>query len=236
MLNELISELNQNASKEKAIHLQRFFKTGKGEYGEGDIFIGLTMPQQREIAKKYLHLSLNKIQELLKSKIHEHRMTSLIILTEKYKRSKSHEDKENIFGFYLKNTRHINNWDLVDVTCQKIVGDFLLNHGKNKNILYDLVHSKNMWERRIAMVSAGKFISAEEFEDVLTIAELLLEDKEDLMHKAVGWMLREVGKKDEKILKAFLKGNYSRLPRTTLRYAIERFEEGERKNWLVGKV
>lgn len=234
MLNELIKELEKNSDKERAMHSQKFFKTGKGEYGEGDVFIGLTMPMQRNIARKYLNLSLPKIQELLKSKIHEHRMTGLIILTEKYKRAKTDEDKENIFGFYLKNTKHINNWDLVDVTCQHIVGDFLLN--KDKKILYDLVHSENLWERRIAIVSAGRFISKNDFEDVLAIAELLLDDKEDLMHKAVGWMLREVGKRDEEILRNFLKGNYKRIPRTTLRYAIEKFNEAERKKWLVGNI
>lgn len=233
MLNKLISELEKNSDKEKAEIYQRFFKTGEGEYGEGDVFIGLTMPLQRSIAKKYLNLSLPKIQELLKSKIHEHRMTGLIILTEKYRKA-SEQDKENIFGFYLKNTKHINNWDLVDVTCQHIIGDFLLD--KDRKILYDLVHSDNLWERRIAIVSAGRFISKNEFEDVLAISEILLNDEHDLIHKAVGWMLREVGKRDEEILRNFLKGNYSRLPRTTLRYAIEKFDEAERKKWLVGNI
>jgi len=232
MLNSLIQELQKNSSKEKAQLYQGFFKTGKGEYGEGDIFIGLTMPQQREIAEKYLNISLNKIQELLKSKIHEYRMTGLIILTEKYKRANERE-KENIFGFYLKNTKHINNWDLVDVTCHIIVGNFLLD--KDKKILYNLVHSDNFWERRIAIVSTYAFIRKNEFEDVLAISEILLEDKHNLIHKAVGWMLREVGKKDKKILENFLKGNYKRIPRTTLRYAIERFDEEERKRFLKGE-
>jgi len=236
MLNSLISELEKNSSKEKAELYQRYFKTGKGEYGEGDVFIGLTMPQQREIAKKYLNLSLNKIQELLKNGIHECRMTGLIILTEKYRKAKTPEDKENIFGFYLKNTKHINNWDLVDVTCQRIVGNFLLEFPKDKKILYKLAKSKNLWERRIAIVSAGKFIAEEEFDDVLAIAESLLNDEHDLMHKAVGWMLREVGKKDADVLRNFLKGNYERIPRTTLRYAIEKFSDDERKKWLKGRV
>ncbi len=233
MLNELINELKKNSSKEKAEIYQRFFKTGKGEYGEGDVFIGLTMPMQRSIAKKYLNLSLPKIQELLKSKIHEHRMSGLIILTEKYKRANERE-RENIFGFYLKNTRHINNWDLVDVTCPRIVGDFLKN--RDKKILYDLVHSENLWERRIAVVSCFAFIQKREFEDALAISEILLEDNHDLIHKAVGWMLREVGKKDIEVLRKFLKGNYKRIPRTTLRYAIEKFEEGERKKFLRGEI
>ncbi len=235
MLNEIIRELEENSDKERAVHSQRYFKTGKGEYGEGDIFIGLTMPQQREIAKRYVNLSLDKIKELLKSKIHEHRMTGLIILTEKYKKASSERDKENIFGFYLNNTKHINNWDLVDVTCAYIVGDFLLGK-KDRKILYDLVHSENLWERRIAIVSTWKFIREKDYEDALAISEILLEDEHDLMHKAVGWMLREVGKKDVDILRNFLKGNYSRLPRTTLRYAIEKFDDKERKKWLVGNI
>lgn len=232
MLRELLKELEKFSDKEKAELYQRFFKTGKGEYGEGDVFIGLTMPLQRSIAKKYLNLSLPKIQELLKSKIHEHRMTGLIILTEKYKKS-SEQDKENIFGFYLRNSKNINNWDLVDLSCPNIVGNFLFN--KNKKILYDLVNSGDLWERRIAIVSTLTFIKKEEFEDALAISEILLDDKHDLIHKAVGWMLREVGKKDADVLRNFLKGNYKRIPRTTLRYAIERFEEGERKRVLRGE-
>ena len=234
MLNDLITELEKNSSKEKAELYQRYFKTGQGEYGEGDVFIGLTMPQQRGIAKKYLNLSFNKIQELLKSKIHEHRMVGLIILTEKYGRAKNELDKENIFGFYLRNTKHINNWDLVDVTCTRIVGDFLLN--KKKKILYDLVNSKNLWEKRIGIVSTLKFVSEGEFDDALAISEILLEDKHDLIHKAVGWVLREVGKRNEDLLKNFLKGNYRRIPRTTLRYAIERFDEDERKSFLREEI
>ncbi len=233
MLNKLIKELQDNASSEKAEIYKKFFKTGKGEYGEGDIFIGLTMPQQREISRKYIDLSIPKIQELLKSKIHEHRMVGLIILTEKYKNS-SERDKADIFNFYINNTKNINNWDLVDVTCPRIVGDFLLD--KDKKILYEMVRSNNLWERRIAIVSTWKFIHEGEFGDVLAISELLLEDKHDLIHKAVGWMLREVGKKDEDVLRNFLRGNYSRLPRTTLRYAIERFPEEKRKRFLRGEI
>ncbi len=233
MLNELLKEIESKADKERAIHSQRYFKTKKGEYGEGDIFIGLTMPQQRSIAKKYFNLGLPKIQELLKSKVHEHRMTGLIILTEKYKRAKDSE-KENIFGFYLNNTKHINNWDLVDVTCPRIVGNFLLN--RKKRILYDLVNSENLWEKRIAIISTLAFIAKNEFEDALAISELLLKDNHDLIHKAIGWTLREVGKKDIEVLRKFLKGNYKRIPRTTLRYAIERFDEGERKKFLRGEI
>ncbi len=231
MLNSLIRELEEKSSRDKANHLQRFFKTGKSEYGEGDIFIGLTMPQQREIAKKYYGLSLPKLRELLKSRIHEHRMTALIILVEKYKKS-SEREKENIFGLYLANTDRINNWDLVDLSCPGIVGNFLLN--KDKKILYELAHSENLWKRRIAIVSTYSFIKKGEFDDTLAISEMLLGDKHDLMHKAVGWMLREVGKRDENILEKFLKEHHSELPRTTLRYAIERFDEEKRKKFLRG--
>ena len=233
MLNEILKELEKNSNKEKAEIYQRFFKTGKGEYGEGDVFLGLTMPQQRSIARKYINLSLSKIQELLNSRIHEHRMTGLIILVEKYKKS-SEQDKENIFGFYLKNTKRINNWDLIDVTCPHIVGDFLID--KDKKILYDLANSKNLWEKRIAIVSTWWFIRNKELEDALAISEILLNDSHDLIHKAVGWMLREVGKKDVGVLKKFLKFHYKNMPRTTLRYAIEKFDERERKSYLQGKV
>ena len=235
MLNELIKELQEHASEEKAELYQRFFKTGKGEYGEGDVFIGLTMPQQREIAKKYLNLSLAKISELLKSKIHEHRMTGLIILVSKYKKA-SEEDRANIFNFYLRNTKNINNWDLVDVTCPNIVGHFLFDKKKHRNILYELARSENLWEKRIGIVSTAYFIRHSDFEDTLAISEILLNDSHDLISKAVGWMLREVGKKDEEILENFLKSHYKDMPRTMLRYSIEKFEEEKRKAYLLGKI
>lgn len=225
MLNQLISELQDHASSEKAKIYQRFFKTGKGQYGEGDIFLGLTMPKQREITRKYITLSLPKIQKLLNSKIHEHRMAAGIILTHKYKKN-----PEEIFSFYLKNAKKFNNWDLVDVTCPRIIGEFLLN--KDKKPLYQLVRSDNLWEKRIAIVSTCTFIKHNQFEDTLAISELLLKDKHDLIHKAVGWMLREVGKKDQQVLNKFLKQHYKDIPRTTLRYAIEKHPEEERKKWL----
>lgn len=229
MLDKLKQDLQNCADEEQAKNLQRFFKTGKGEYGEGDIFLGLTVPSQRKIAKKYLDLNLNQIQELLNSEIHEHRQVALFILIEKYKK-----DAENIFDFYLRNSKRINNWDLVDVSCHKIVGDFLLE--RDKKILYELANSENVWERRIAIVSCFAFIRKNEFEDVLKISEILLNDEHDLIHKAVGWMLREVGKRDKEILKSFLRNNYENIPRTSLRYAIEKFEEGERKKWLRGEI
>ena len=232
MLESLKKELQELADEKQAEILQRFFKTGKGQYGEGDIFLGIKVPVQRGVAKKYSGLSLPKIQELLKSKIHEHRLTGLIILSDKYKQAKD-EDKANIFNFYLKNTKNINNWDLVDVTAPGIVGAFLFD--KKKNTLYDLARSENLWERRIAIVSTANFIRQEEFQDTLALAEILLNDEHDLIHKAVGWMLREVGKKDENVLEEFLKQHYKVMPRTMLRYSIERFEEDKRKMYLLDK-
>ncbi len=227
MLKKLTKEIEMLYSKEKAERSKRFFKTGKGEYGEGVIFLGLNMSEQRKIAKNYLDIPLSKIKKLLNSKIHEYRMVAGIILVEKYKKN-----SEEIFNFYIKNTKKFNNWDLVDVTCPKIVGNFLKN--KNKKILYSLANSKNLWEKRISIVSTYPFIMDNQFADSLKISEILLSDKNDLIHKAVGWMLREIGKKDEAILKDFLKINYKKLPRTTLRYAIEKFPKTERKKWLKG--
>jgi len=232
MLNKLISELQKLSNPKKKEVYQRFFKTGKGEYGEGDIFIGLTVPEQRALAKKYVNISIPKIQQLLKNKIHEYRLTGLLILTYKYEKADERE-KENIFNFYLKNLKHVNNWDLVDLTSTKVVGEFL--HNKDKKTLYKLVQSKDLWEKRVSIISTLYFIKKGEFEDTLAISELLLKDKHDLIHKAVGWMLREVGKKDESVLKKFLKQHYDELPRTTLRYAVEKFPELERKKWLTYK-
>jgi len=233
MLEDLKKDIAKLSDKNRAEISQRFFKTGKGEYGEGDIFLGLTSQQVKDVAKKYFNLSLPKIKDLLKSKIHEERMCALRILVNKYNKADERE-KENIFNFYLENIKRVNNWDLVDLSAPNIVGDFLLD--KDKKILYQLVHSKNLWERRIAIVATYSFIRKEKFEDTFTISELLLEDKQDLIHKAVGWMLREVGKKDEAILEDFLKSHYKEMPRTTLRYAIERFDEVKRKRYLKGEI
>jgi 3-methyladenine DNA glycosylase AlkD len=234
MLQKLIKELQEASSEERAKVSQRFFKTGKGEYGEGDIFIGLTMPDLRRISGKYNDLNLVKIQELLNSKIHEHRMSALVILVNKYKKADERE-KENIFGFYLKNANKINNWDLVDISCPNIVGEFLYRNNNHRKILYELARSDNLWEKRISMVSMLYFVKYEDFEDPLALAELLLGEDHDLMHKAVGWVLRELGKKDVDLLKKFLKQHYKDIPRTTLRYSIERFPEEERKSFLKGE-
>jgi 3-methyladenine DNA glycosylase AlkD len=237
-LQNLLKEFEQKRNPQKAKLLSGFFKTGKGEYGEGDVFLGLTVPEQRILAKKYKNLELKDIQKLIDSKIHEHRLTGLIILTYKYEEiensnideKKKEASKKTIFDFYLKNTKKINNWDLVDVTAPRIVGKYLLD--KDRKILYSLAESSNLWEKRIAIVSTYWFIRNHEFQDTIKISEMLLKDKHDLIHKAVGWMLREVGKKDENVLKYFLDEHHKHLPRTMLRYAIERLTENERNKYM----
>ncbi len=231
---EVQKELRKLENKEKTKILQGFFKTGKGEYGEGDIFIGLTSQQIKDVAKEFREININDLQKLISSKIHEERVCALRILDWKYKKSKSLKDKKKFVDFYLKNTKYINNWDLVDVSCHYIVGDWLLD--KDRKILYDLAKSNDLWEKRIAMISCFAFIRKNDFKDALKIAEILLNDKHDLMHKAVGWMLREIGKKNQELEEKFLKKHYKKMPRTMLRYAIERFPEDLRQKYLKGKV
>jgi len=231
---ELKSEIRKCANKEKAKVLQGFFKTGKGQYGEGDIFLGIVVPKLRKISKEFWKtISIDEVQELLNSNIHEERLLALFMLVEKYKKAENKE-KIEIFNFYLANTRNINNWDLVDLSAPNIVGDYLFE--KNRKVLYKLVKSENLWERRIAILSTFTFIRAGQFDDSLKIAEILLSDKHDLIHKAVGWMLREIGKRDAEVLKGFLRDRYKKMPRTMLRYAIERFSEDLRKKYLLGEI
>ena len=236
MINDIIKELNSLANPEKAKILQRFFKTGKGQYGEGDIFLGITSPAQRKIAKKHYSLiSLGNIQNLLNSKIHEHRQTALFILCEKYKRAKKNKIlKRTIYEFYLKNISRINNWDLVDCSAPHIIGDFALKEGEN--ILRFLVKSENMWERRIAMVSTYSFIRKRNFGEALFIADALINDDSELVQKAVGWMLREIGKRNLSSLELFLSTRYKKMPRIMLRYAIEKFPEEKRRRYLKGEI
>jgi 3-methyladenine DNA glycosylase AlkD len=226
---ELKKEIKKKANPQKAKLLQGFFKTGKGQYGEGDIFWGIIVPIQREIVKKYQDLSLGDIQKLLNSKIHEERLIALLILVLQFKKGDIRKQKV-IFDFYLKNTRNINNWDLVDLTTPNIVGQFLID--KNRKIIYKLAKSHDLWEKRIATLSTFTFIKNNQFEDTLRIAEILLKDKHDLIHKAVGWMLREVGKRDLVVEEELLKKHYRKMPRTMLRYAIEKFPEKKRKKYL----
>jgi len=228
------SELRGIADKNKATILSRFFKTGLGQYGQGDKFLGVVVPEQRIIARKFIDLKLGDLQKLLDSPYHEERLTGLLILVLKYPHANKLEQKK-IYNFYLKNTKKINNWDLVDLTAEKIIGPYLEN--KDKSILFKLARSKNLWERRIAILSTFYYIKKGESELTFQISELLLEDKQDLMHKAVGWMLREVGKRcSEKTEEDFLKKYYKQMPRTMLRYAIERFEENKRLKYLNNKI
>jgi 3-methyladenine DNA glycosylase AlkD len=230
-LSKLKSTIRKHKNPKKIAIYQNFFKTGKGQYGEGDIFYGLTMPEQRTIVKDFTDLSLKDIRTLLNSKIHEERMIALLILVKKYEKT---NDKKFV-NFYLKNAKRINNWDLVDVTAPNIVGHHLLRNKAERKILYKLARSKNLWEKRISIISTFTFLRNNQLADTIKISKILLKDEHDLIHKAVGWMLRELGKKDEKQLVKFLKTNYNQLPRTTLRYSIEKFPEKRRKEMLVGK-
>lgn len=228
-LHHITKDLQRASSKEKAKGYQRFFNQ---EYTDkSDRFLGVSMPEQRQIASRHPEVNMQDLQKLLKSNIHEYRMIAGLILINKFKENPS----EELLQFYLKNLKNFYNWDLIDVTCHKIIGKFLITKKKKRNILYDLAKSKNLWERRASIVSTFEFIRNNEFGDTLKISELLIKDKHHLTHKAVGWMLREVGKRDEKVLLDFLKTNYESLPRTTLRYAIERFPEEKRKEMLEGK-
>lgn len=228
-LQEIRKILRGCQNKKKAKLLQGFFKTGPGEYAEGDIFLGIQVPQLRRLALEFQCSSLKTTLCLLRSPIHEERLLALLILILKYTKADIKE-KQKIYSFYLKNTRYINNWDLVDVTAKHIVGSFLMD--KDKAPLYRLAKSDCLWERRIAILSTFHFIERNRYTDTLKIAKELLSDKHDLIHKAVGWMLREVGKRDVYAEEKFLKKYYKKMPRTMLRYAIERFPENKRKMYL----
>jgi len=236
---ELKKELEQLANPEKAKLLQGFFKTGKGEYGEGDVFLGIVVPIQRELVKKYWNLlSLKDIQKMLDSKIHEYRLVGLLILVKKFEKNK--EDKEQqkeIYEFYLENAErgNINNWDLVDLSAPRVVGNYLYHNPQEKLILYDFAKSQDLWRKRIAILACFWFIREKDFKDAIKISEILLSDLHDLIHKAVGWMLREIGKKNEKILVGFLDKYCKQMPRTMLRYSIEKFSEEKRKYYLNRK-
>lgn len=227
--------LKADSTAERALVSARYFKTGPGQYGEGDIFIGLTVPQVRSIVRTFKELPLPEIEKLLHSPIHEERLTALLILVSRFEHSKESTLQKEIMDLYLKNTKYVNNWDLVDTSAPYILGPYLWK--QPKSLLTKLARSKSLWERRIAMLSTFYFIKQGDCKEALQIAELLLTDSHDLMHKAVGWMLREIGSKcGREILKAFLSKHYKELPRTTLRYAIEHFPQNERKAWLKGPV
>jgi Predicted DNA alkylation repair enzyme len=228
----ILKELQSVASEEKAAHLMRFFKTGKGQYGEGDLFFGIVVPIQRNIAKANKATPLTELSLLLKNKYHEARLVALLILIEKYKKANDAE-KEELHNFYLNHTSGVNNWDLVDLSCPTIVGDFLLD--KDRSVLFSLAESNNMWEQRIAVVSTMTLIRKSEFSEILLLAKKLMDHKHDLMHKAIGWMLREMGKKSRETLTDFLEEYTTRMPRTMLRYAIEHYPEDQRLYFLKKK-
>ena len=233
MVTEIKKRLRKLGNKERAKVSRRYFKTGPGEYGEGDIFLGIPVPELRKLAKSYRHLALKDTTKLLQSPIHEERLVALLILIHIFSVGDESMKKE-IFDLYLNNTRYINNWDLVDVSAQYIVGAYLAH--KNKKVLYRLAKSEDLWERRIAIMSTFHFIRQEVFSETLKIAEVLIADREDLIHKAVGWMLREVGKRSLQVEEQFLKLYYKKMPRTMLRYAIEKFPQARRQLYLKGQI
>lgn len=226
----IVSDLQKFADAKKAIFLPRFFRAGKGEYGEGDQFLGITVPNVRSVAKKYRNASQGDVETLLNNPYHEVRMLALMILVHQYENSKDLAEKKRLVDFYIAHRQVVNNWDLVDLTAYKILGDFLCT--KERTILYDFASSQHLWTQRIAIVSTYAFIRAGQFDDTLKLAAIFLTHPHDLLHKAVGWMLREVGKRDEKVLRRFLDVYARRMPRTMLRYAIEKFDPSARKHYL----
>ena len=230
---EITKQLMALGNKEHAAVSQRFFKTGPGEYGEGDVFIGIKVPVLRRLAKDYLDLALKDVKMLLRSKNHEERLLALLIMIGKFSKG-DQKKKKNIYELYLKSTKFINNWDLVDTSAHKIVGPYLMD--KNKEPLYELAKSDLLWERRIAIMSTFHYIRHNEFCDTLRISRILLSDPEDLIHKAVGWMLREIGKRHLQTEENFLRLHYQTMPRTMLRYAIEKFPDTKRKRYLKGTI
>jgi 3-methyladenine DNA glycosylase AlkD len=227
------NRLRKLADKNKAKVLRGFFKTGQGHYGEGDVFLGITVPMLRKVAKESGTTPFPDVIQLLRSAIHEERLLALLLLIHAY--TNAHDTlKRKIYNLYVKNSRYINNWDLVDLSAPNIVGNYLMD--KNREPLYALARSRDLWKKRIAILATLHFIRQNDFTDTLQISEILLNDDHDLIHKAVGWMLREVGKRDLRVEEEFLQQHYKKMPRTMLRYAIERFPEARRKKYLNGAM
>ena len=227
-------EIRALANKEIAQHSLRFFKTDKGEYGHGDIFLGIRAPKIRLIAKKHIDISITDMKTLIQSKYHEERFLGLIILVNKYAKTKDKKNRNQLYKIYVSSFKYINNWNLVDVTCPHVTGKHLID--KDRTILYKWAKSEDLWTKRIAMISTFYFIRKNDLEDIFKIAEILLHDEHDLIHKAVGWMLREAGKRDLKREETFLKKYYKTMPRTMLRYSIEKFPETKRQKYLKGTI
>ena len=231
---QVVKEIQALSNRGRAHDLQKFFQTAPGQYGEGDVFLGLTVPQVRTVAKEYKAISLNEIDLLIRSKFHEVRLCGLVILTLQYKAAKERKIKKKLFDLYMKamTDGYINNWDLVDVTAP-IIGEYLIDSDDPYVLLYKLAKSKSLWQRRVSMVFTFAFIRSGDIEPTFEMAEKLLHDKHDLIHKAVGWALREAGKLNGIALRNFLVAYSHEMPRTMLRYSIEKFSERERKKWLL---
>ena len=230
---DALTDLQALANSRKAIELQRFFKTGPGDYAEGDIFLGIVVPKTRIVAKKYSDLSIVEIKKLIESQYHEVRFCGLLILLAQFEKAKSRSEKKKLFEFYLKQLKagYVNNWDLIDVTGVRM-GAYLIDERAPMAVLRRLAKSDDLWEKRMSIIFTFAFQRVGDMDPTLEIADLLLKDYHDLIHKAVGWALREVGKKDGPMLRNYLKANVAHMPRTTLRYAIEKFSAAERKRWL----
>ena len=233
LLEELRKELRRHANKEHAAVAQRFFKTGSGEYGEGDLFLGVRVPAIRRVVKTCPETRASDLKPLLRSPFHEERMLVLLIFVRNYEKGDGGAKRE-IFDIYWKNRKFVNNWDLVDASAPHIVGAYL--EKKSKKVLYELARSEVLWDRRIAMMATFRYIRKHSFSETLKIAEILIHDHEDLIQKAVGWMLREIGKRELEKEESFLKRYYRMMPRTMLRYAIEAFPESKRQAYLKGKI
>lgn len=225
------AQLEALSDAEKREHLARYFKTGKGEYGEGDLFIGVVVPDIRKIAKANKSASVKEVEKLLNNPYHECRMCALMILIEQFKRAKADKDKKAIVDFYLSYTKRINNWDLVDLSARDIVGEYLADK-QDRSVLYKLAESSLLWDQRIAILSTFVFIKRNDFTDIINLSEKLLSHKHDLMHKAIGWMLREAGKKDKSVLITFLDKHHGSMPRTMLRYSIEKLSTDEKGYYM----
>jgi len=227
------AEMTSLANPQRATHALRFFKTGPGEYGEGDRFLGITVPETRKVARRWKDLPLAGVRELLASNYHEIRLLALVILVERFRKTDAAERKQ-IYDLYLQHRQRVNNWDLVDTSAPAIVGGYL--EDRSRRILYQWARKGKLWERRISVLATFHFIRNDDFTDALELARILVNDPEDLMHKAVGWMLREIGNRDRATEESFLKMHYRAMPRTMLRYAIEKFPESLRQRYLKGKV
>lgn len=236
-MKSLYEEMLSHRNEAQIANLSRFFKTGKGQYGEGDQFLGIKVPITRQIVKeRWASTSFEELERCVTSPLHEIRLAALLTLIQIFKHAKKEPEKQKrCVDFYLSHTAHINNWDLVDLSCYELLGAWLMD--KDRSLLYDLAkNGKTIWEQRIGIVSTMKFVRNDQLEDTFKTADILLHHSHDLIQKAVGWLLREAGKHDEAQLKAYMKTRYKEMPRTALRYAIERFEEAERKAYLLGQI